>query len=156
MSSAAHTFRYGATYAKEDVHVTGRRIIATLVDGIVLAAAYNFLVMLFGDFSHPRAWEWNGTLDNVPANVAYGIGVVLYYVLMEGYLGQTLGKMVTGVKVVREEDAAVPGVGAAIVRTVLRIVDGLLGYVVAFAVVLTSEKRQRLGDKAARTLVVRS
>jgi uncharacterized RDD family membrane protein YckC len=38
---------------------------------------------------------------------------------------------------------------------VLRLVDGLLTYTVAFVVVLTSAKRQRLGDMVAHTLVVR-
>jgi uncharacterized RDD family membrane protein YckC len=34
------------------------------------------------------------------------------------------------------------------------IVDGLFSYLVAFVTVLISEKRQRLGDMAAHTLVV--
>jgi uncharacterized RDD family membrane protein YckC len=38
---------------------------------------------------------------------------------------------------------------------VLRIVDGLLAYLVAFVTVLISTKNQRLGDMAAHTLVVR-
>ncbi|WP_266096559.1 RDD family protein [Rubrobacter marinus] len=41
-------------------------------------------------------------------------------------------------------------------RTLLRVVDGLLSYGVAFVAVLVSEKRQRLGDMMARTLVVRA
>ena len=46
------------------------------------------------------------------------------------------------------------GSGKAI-RTVLRIVDGLLGYAVALITVMVSDKRQRLGDMAAGTPVVR-
>jgi uncharacterized RDD family membrane protein YckC len=86
--------------------------------------------------------------------IVYAALVVLYYVLMEGYLGQTLGKMLLGIKVVREDTGEVPGVTAATIRTVLRAIDGLFGYVVAFVTVLISGKRQRLGDMAARTLVV--
>lgn len=44
---------------------------------------------------------------------------------------------------------------APLLRTVLRVVDDLAGYLVAFIIVVTS-KRQRLGDLAAHTLVVRS
>lgn len=86
----------------------------------------------------------------------YALLVVLYYVLMEGYLGQTVGKMLLGIRVVREgaRDRA-PGLRAAVVRTALRIVDGLLGYMVAFVTVLVSGKNQRFGDMAAGTLVVR-
>jgi uncharacterized RDD family membrane protein YckC len=45
--------------------------------------------------------------------------------------------------------------GAATIRTLLRLVDGLFGYLVGFVVVLASDKNQRLGDMAAKTLVVR-
>jgi uncharacterized RDD family membrane protein YckC len=38
---------------------------------------------------------------------------------------------------------------------VLRLIDGLFSYLVAFITVLASAKRQRLGDMAAHTLVVR-
>jgi hypothetical protein len=44
---------------------------------------------------------------------------------------------------------------AAAIRTLLRLVNSLLGYAVAFITVLVPDKRQRLGDMAARTLVVR-
>ena len=75
--------------------------------------------------------------------------------MMEGYLGQTLGKMLLGIKVVRENTGGVPGLKAAAIRTVLRIVDGFFSYLVAFVAVLASRKNQRLGDMAAHTLVVR-
>ena len=41
------------------------------------------------------------------------------------------------------------------IRTVLRIVDGLLSYLVAFVTVLASHENQRRGDMAAHTLVIR-
>ena len=73
---------------------------------------------------------------------------------MEGYLGQTLGKMLLGIKVVREDTGGVPGLKAAVIRTLLRIVDGF-SYLVAFVAVLASQKNRHLGDMAAHTLVVR-
>ena len=48
-----------------------------------------------------------------------------------------------------------PGLGVAAIRTILRLIDGLFGYLVGFIVVLASSKRQRLGDMAAHTLVIR-
>jgi uncharacterized RDD family membrane protein YckC len=74
---------------------------------------------------------------------------------MEGYLGQTVGKMLLGIKVVREGTGEVPGLQGAAIRTVLRIVDGFFFYLVAFISVLASGKNQRLGDMLAHTLVVR-
>ena len=87
--------------------------------------------------------------------VLYGVIVVLYYILLEGYLGQTVGKMLLGIKVVREDDGEVPGLAGATIRTLLRIVDGISSYLVAFITVLISGKNQRFGDIAAHTLVVR-
>lgn len=78
-----------------------------------------------------------------------------YYILLEGYTGQTLGKMLVGIKVVKEETGEIPGIKAAAIRSVLRLVDGFLSYLVAFIAVLASQKNQRLGDMAAHTLVVR-
>ena len=88
------------------------------------------------------------------ASVVYGLFVIGYYILLEGYLGQTLGKMATGIKVV-SETGPTPRIAAAAVRTVLRLIDGLFCYAVAFFTALASAKRQRLGDMAARTLVIR-
>jgi uncharacterized RDD family membrane protein YckC len=75
--------------------------------------------------------------------------------MLEGYLSQTVGKMAVGIRVVAETTGQVPGSTAAAIRTVLRLVDGLFRYAVAFVTVLVSATRQRLGDMAARTLVVK-
>ena len=139
---------------QEDVHVTGRRIVATIVDGLIFGALFTVMTMLFGSFTSVGPANWNGSMPALPS-VLYGVIVVLYYILMEGYLGQTVGKMVLGIKVVREDNGEVPGLGGATIRTLLRIIDGLFSYLVAFITVLISGKNQRLGDMAAHTLVVR-
>lgn len=140
--------------ASTDVHVTGRRILATIVDGLVFGGLYALMAALFGTYTRVDTFGWDATMPALPT-VAYALIVVLYYILMEGYLGQTLGKMLLGIKVVREDNGEVPGLGAATIRTVLRIVDGLFSYLVAFVTVLISGKNQRFGDMAAHTLVVR-
>jgi uncharacterized RDD family membrane protein YckC len=135
-------------------HVTGRRVVATVVDGLVFGLAYVVLAVAAGAIVPTGPWSWRADLP-VGANIAYGVGVVLYYVLMEGLFGQTVGKLVCDIRVVDEETGRLPGLGKAAVRTVLRLVDGLFNYLVAFVVVLASGHRRRLGDMAARTLVVR-
>lgn len=144
-----------AAGARGDVHVTGRRVVATVVDGLILGLLYALMAALFGTYTRVDTFGWEATLPALPT-LLYALLVVLYYVLMEGYLGQTVGKMLLGIRVVREgaRDRA-PGLRAAVVRTALRIVDGLLGYMVAFVTVLVSGKNQRFGDMAAGTLVVR-
>jgi len=69
--------RYSLSGVKDKIHVTGRRVVATVIDAIVLGAAYSFLVATFGRVGNPRPWEWHAMLDNIPANVLYGLGVVL-------------------------------------------------------------------------------
>ena len=79
---------------------------------------------------------------------------IAYYPVMEVLLGGTVGKLVLGLKVVKENGAPVDW-GASIIRTLLRIVDGLFVYLVAAIVVWTSPTKQRLGDRVAKTLVVK-
>ena len=139
----------------ENVHVTGRRIVATIVDGLIFGALFTVMAMLFGNITSVGTANWNGSLMPALPSLLYAVIVVLYYILLEGYLGQTFGKMLLGIKVIREDNGEVPGLGGATIRTLLRIVDGLFSYLVAFIAVLISGKNQRLGDMAAHTLVVR-
>lgn len=156
MTTAPLTLGSGAVLPAQAVHVTGRRVVATIIDGLIFGTVYWLLALAFGDIrTEGEAANW---ASNLPAwaSVAYGLFVVGYYILLEGYLGQTIGKMATGIKVVTEATGTTPGVAPATVRTVMRLVDGLFSYLVAFVTVLTSSERQRLGDMAARTLVIRT
>jgi RDD family len=89
--------------------VTGRRVVATLIDGLVSGVAYWLLALAFGDIrTEGEAANWVANLPAV-ANIAYGLFVVGYYVLLEGLLGQTLGKLAVGIKVVAEVTGQPPG-----------------------------------------------
>jgi uncharacterized RDD family membrane protein YckC len=153
MSMATESSVTPAAVPREDIHVTGRRVLAIIVDSIVLGLIFGVMGMLFGMIS-ASSGSMSASVNGIPTLVTFVI-FLLYFTLFEGYLGQTLGKMLLGIKVVREDNGEVPGVGPAIIRTLLRIVDGLLFYLVGFIAVLASAKRQRLGDMAAHTLVVR-
>ena len=143
-----------AVGAHEDVHVTGRRVLAIIVDGLLVGIPTSLISMLF--FGTSSVYGSSTADASQVGFVSLSLVVFfLYYTLLEGYLGQTVGKMLLGIKVVREDTGEVPGVGAAAIRTVLRLIDGLFGYLVGFIAVLASAKRQRLGDMAAHTLVVR-
>src|SRR3712207_7684345 len=84
-----------------DVHVTGRRVIATLVDGVVLGFVFAVMSMLLGS-SSAQGGQVSGSLEGLSALV-YFVIVFAYYILMEGYLGRTVGKVLLGIKVVRED-----------------------------------------------------
>jgi uncharacterized RDD family membrane protein YckC len=142
-------------YAGRDTQVIGRRVLATIIDVILLGIVSGLLAApgaLIGG-SDPGAISV--TLSVVGSMISLTVAFA-YFTLLEGLYGQTLGKMFVGVKVVREDDGGRPGIGKAALRTVLRIVDSIGNYLVAFVVALVSGKNQRLGDMAAKTLVVRA
>src|SRR5262249_5703941 len=80
---------------------------------------------------------------------------VAYYVLCEAATGATLGKTIGGIRVVAEDREPIT-CAAALVRNLLRVVDALFFYLVGFLFAVMSSRGQRLGDRAAHTVVVRS
>jgi uncharacterized RDD family membrane protein YckC len=129
----------------ESGELLARRGVGACVDFIVL---FLFLlipdVVLGNELYQKTFWVWIGAQ-------------ALYFVLGEGLLGRSVGKLVMGTVVVDSAGRA-PGILRAAVRTVLRIVEVnpfllCLPAVVAFA---ASRRRQRLGDMLARTYVVRA
>lgn len=83
--------------------------------------------------------------------------IIVYYIVLEGVYGWTIGKLVLCIRVV-DKDGNMPGITKASLRTLLRGVEVnplLLGGVPAGIIVLLSKKRQRLGDLLAETYVIR-
>ena len=144
------------TYGQQslDVHVTGRRVVATIIDGIIFGVLSGILTAAFGTSTTSSGMDF--TRLSSGGNFGLLVVAVLYYVLLEGLLGRTVGKMVTGIRVVDEATGAAPGLGKALIRTLLRVIDGILGYLVGFVIVVNSDRRRRLGDMAAKTLTVRA
>jgi uncharacterized RDD family membrane protein YckC len=125
-----------------------RRVLAALVDlGIVIAGS---VVILFAaDALSGDTGEIRGALGAVI------LGWALYYhFAMESGDGQTVGKRLMKLRVVLANGRPA-GMREIAVRTVLRVVDGIGGYIVGLIVMLaTGQRRQRLGDLAAGTIVV--
>ena len=76
------------------------------------------------------------------------------YSVMEGSSGRTPGKLLLGIRVVGT-DLKPCGFGRALVRNLLKIVDGFFSWLVGLLLVALTDDWQRLGDMAARTIVVR-
>jgi uncharacterized RDD family membrane protein YckC len=99
-------------------------------------------------------------LGGVAADIALALASLLlllgYDVLFEVLGGgRTLGKRVSGLRVVLDTGAPI-GLRASLIRNLLRLVEGVaLMYVPAMISVLATRSNQRLGDLAAGTLVVR-
>ena len=79
-----------------------------------------------------------------------------YFIIFEiVWNGQTPGKRVLGLRVIRESGYPLRPVDSAI-RNLVRIVDWLpIGYGVGVLVMLTNKRARRLGDFAGGTIVVR-
>jgi uncharacterized RDD family membrane protein YckC len=149
------------------------RIAAWLIDGIVLEAISILVVWVvstltvlmyepdllqFMSSSNP-CLACNGPFD-YPSYLAIAFGLLqfVYFTILEGITGTTIGKVAVNIKVVRE-DGQPCGMRSSLVRNILRFVDGfpyVVPYYVGFRFVSNSPKKQRLGDRFAHTEVVRS
>jgi uncharacterized RDD family membrane protein YckC len=154
----------------------GRRIVALIIDGLILTAIFAVLYFPFAEkqseiLENLDVGESASTYVNVGDYSLTGskaglfflamiVIQVLYWVVLVGLTGRTVGKALTGVKVVRENDLSQPpGMGRAFLRHLLWIVDefpylipGLTGFIVA----MTNPRRRRVGDIAAGTVVVQT
>jgi uncharacterized RDD family membrane protein YckC len=80
--------------------------------------------------------------------------VFLAFSFAEGRWGTTPGKWLLGIRVVGT-DLAPCGFARALMRNALRFVDGFFNFLVGILLVAFTPEWQRIGDLAARTLVIR-
>ncbi len=125
-----------------------KRIFAAVIDTLFLLLFYWFLIYLLskiGVLDKFSTWSFISVLM---------LPYFLYYPLFQYWNnGQTLGKQLMKIRVVKIDNSH-PRIGDFLIRWVLRIfeVDMLPG--VAIIVILFNDKRQRLGDIAAKTTVI--
>ena len=133
------------------------RFVAVLLDAVIVFFPAGIVVGLLsgGGYTETGNGYANAGI-NVGGNafwllLALGLS---YYVFCEAATGATLGKRMVGIQVVGEDGEHLT-FGASVVRNLLRLVDCLFFYLVGAIFALTSPHGQRLGDRAAHTLVVR-
>jgi uncharacterized RDD family membrane protein YckC len=138
--------------------VLGPRFAAWFVDGLLLSGLFAAGGAVAGMVSPDRTVALFAD-GGFGLNTAVFVVVWLaYFLVCESYGGQTIGKRLGGVRVVRLADGGRPAPGAIVTRTLLRAVEGLwLLSLVGYLAIRTSPgRRQRLGDRAAGTTVVRA
>jgi uncharacterized RDD family membrane protein YckC len=138
MNAIAHVSAAPVSGSKLD----NRRVMAAIVDLLIVTAGA-VVVLYAGD---------SLTGDREGALAAVVLGWALYYFFaLESGEGQTVGKKLMKLRVVRA-DGSPAGMREVGVRTILRVIDNyLVGLIVMLA---TGERRQRVGDLAAGTIVV--
>ncbi len=130
-----------AAPVEDPTAVIGRRVGAAIIDVALFAAAYLGLVASGG---------------GQVARSALSIGWVLaVHVVLTGIVGWTPGKRALGLRTVGE-DGGPPGIGRALLRTLLLAVDLQPCGVPAVGLItaLTTVGHRRVGDMAAKTSVV--
>lgn len=140
-----------------DTRVVFRRVVATIIDYFVFGLAFYILSL---PFESVRSFDDIKAIDPAAPTETFLFlfcvsSLLAYYILLEGLYGQTLGKMFVGVQVVLEDTGDHPGLRAAALRTILRIIDSTGSYLLAFVVALLSARDRRIGDMVAKTLVIR-
>jgi uncharacterized RDD family membrane protein YckC len=125
-----------------------RRVLAALIDLVVVAAGGAVILAAAGRLGDPPS-EFGGALGLVVLGWA-----LYYYFACESGNGQTLGKRAMKIRVVRT-DGRPAGMREISLRTVLRVIDMQLVYLVGLIVMIsTGERRGRLGDLAGATMIV--
>jgi uncharacterized RDD family membrane protein YckC len=133
------------------------RFLALLIDFLFFCAVFFPVTRLVKGVwivgAEDHHWSY-GLLVTDPLCIAFLMMMILYYVLLEGLTGVTLGKWVVGLRVERAEGGK-PGLTKALLRTVLRIVDGLPAFnILGIVLIVTSAERARFGDRIAGTRVI--
>lgn len=129
----------------------GERILAFLIDGFLLYL-YAVLVQLIGEaisYVYDDSWTQRGLVGLI------FLPAMFYSLWMHSFFnGRTVGKLLLKMRVVRVDGTPVHW-SNYLVRWMLRLVDiwiflGSIGLLT----ILFSERRQRLGDAAAGTVVI--
>jgi uncharacterized RDD family membrane protein YckC len=127
----------------------GIRFVSLLIDSIIIGFIIGILGAVLGvDMMETGSDPWAWGLFSF-------IIFIGYFTYLEGSRGQTIGKMITRIKVVQEDGRPID-MNQSFKRNILRIIDGLFFYLVGAILVWRSDKKQRLGDSVAKTFVVKA
>jgi len=141
----------------------GRRVVAAIIDAVVVGLPTLLLLAAFGlyDYSETnsdglssRRWS----MSPGGALVTLGIGA-LYYGILIGLRGQTVGKMVMHIRVCDLTNGSTIGLGRGLARWAIQLPLALpcgIGTLLDVLWPLWDERKQAIHDKVARSVVIRS
>ena len=135
--------------------VIGHRIAAIIIDWIILWIVSFFVLgaTFVGMLGSMNTFSVFSFVSSLFAVILISF---LYGFILEGWRGQTLGKMALGIMVVKEDGKSCD-YPAAFLRNILRIIDALpFAYILGLIVIALTKRRQRIGDIVAKTVVVKA
>lgn len=132
----------------QNVAGVGERILAYLIDGLIMLAYIIVVLTLIGGLETDMGGEWLFMSIII-------LPLMLYFLLWESlWNGRSPGKAALDLRVVKL-DGSKPAFSNYLVRWLLRIVDiTITSGSVAVVAILLNGKGQRLGDLAAGTTVI--
>jgi uncharacterized RDD family membrane protein YckC len=131
-----------------------QRVGAYLIDNLI-ASIPSFLAVLLFSGTEPGESPNPGAVSVASLLYLISLGVWIYNrAIQQGRTGQSWGKQVLNLRLVRMADGQPMGGGMAFVRDLLHVLDGLLCYI-GFLFPLWDPRRQTLfGDKILNTVVL--
>lgn len=165
-----------------DLATIGSRIVAKLIDfGLMILASLPLFLALYNSPSFAKLKQWAEAgqttltsaqqmelLSVVPTHILLLTNLLVWGLLFAQMLllmrrGQTLGKMVMGIRVLDKQTNAIPTFFNLIIMRSLMTsivyslsVFGIVAMAIDFVMMLTNKDRQSLHDKIAKTYVVRA
>ena len=142
----------------------GSRFLAVALD-FVIQAIVSIGIFFLLVFAAERSAEVGTALrlnGNQVASLFLAIAIFLNFIVFVGYFivfeaawnGQTPGKRLLGIRVVRDGGYPID-VGGAVLRNLVRVAEAIFFYIPAAVSALLSSQNKRLGDFVAGTIVVR-
>ncbi|MCB0706703.1 MAG: RDD family protein [Saprospiraceae bacterium] len=131
------------------------RVLAFVMDLVLFFVLYMIIRFIAVSLVGDRIYESYFSSYFIDGLLPVGL-LILYHLLWEIFgNGQSLGKRILGIRVVRL-DGKEPGLSDYLLRAILLLVDFIFSAgMIGMLLIGSSEKRQRLGDLASNTTVVR-
>lgn len=131
----------------------GSRIGAYIIDMLVVIVLF---ILIVGIIASVQAMYLTDDSYGLFIDLAYIFVFFGYFILLEGPLGKgrTIGKRALKLRVVKK-DQSMMSYGASFGRNILRLIDGLFFYIIGMILISDSNLNQRLGDRAADTIVIK-
>ena len=150
------------TISVEDLAAPWRRIVAVILDGLIVSFPIGFVVGFWLATTQAESTE---EVSMPAAFLLLSLAAAVYQVVTVALWGQTLGKKIMSIRVVSGQDLSKPGWWRAIRRWGLYFLIGLIPIIggivacivlplVGLVMLFVDPKRQVPHDKVADTIVV--
>ncbi len=128
------------------------RFLAVLIDMFLIG----FVILPLPLFFNADPLKHAVSMPTLFFFVAWGLTLIVYHAALEGTWGVTLGKWLLQIAVVADDLKAV-GARRSLIRNTMRFIDAfpfIVPYLLGVLAARASPKRQRWGDRLAKTIVI--